>query len=99
MQEEVRSLRDLAHDGTVWFTVGAFVILGIVGVTVVNSSLAQQSKAHAVVAVAPDWTIAPCSWWAGESDPVLPPYTIANECVTDIGTISYAPSPTDHTIR
>lgn len=55
-----------------------------------NSSATSKSASHEV----PDWTIAPCTWWADTAQPVLPAYTVQNVCMTDDGTLSYAAAPT-----
>lgn len=40
---------------------------------------------------APDWTYAPCSWWADTQYPTIPPYTHTDYCAADDGTLIPAP--------
>ena len=36
----------------------------------------------------PDWTVEPCSLWATDAKPVLPPFTVTDACVEPNGNIS-----------
>lgn len=69
---------------------GAFTAGLIVG----NSEQPHYVAPNTALAEPADWTLAPCSLWADDSDPKLPPYTITNACVADDGTISLAPETT-----
>lgn len=62
--------------------------LGFLAATPQDTTIPNDPKQSSV---SPDWTLAPCAWWSGEVDPILPPYTITNECVEDDGTVSIAP--------
>lgn len=70
----------------------AMLIIGFsVGYLVGNPAMADNAPSKSSSKIAPDYTIARCNLWAGESSPVLPPYTATNVCITDDNSISVAP--------
>lgn len=55
-----------------------------------RQSASPSAAPSATATAAPDWTVAPCAWWAETSNPELPAYTYTDRCAADDGTIIFA---------
>jgi hypothetical protein len=70
-------------------TVAALIVAANVGLDRHDS--APIKPHHTVTEQAPDWTYAPCSWWADTQYPTIPPYTHTDYCAAEDGTLIPAP--------
>ena len=59
------------------------------GVLIGTGTLGENKTAQIPAGPPPDYTVANCDLWSTDTAPVLPPYTVANACLTDDEMISW----------
>ena len=59
------------------------------GVLIGTGTLGENKIAQIPAGPPPDYTVANCELWSTDTAPVLPPYTVANACLTDDEMISW----------
>lgn len=80
----------LARLAALTVTTAALVAAALTGYAIGHQDAAQQ-------ATTADIGVMPCSAWANDADPEIPPYTLTDACVDPSGTLHTAPTALEAT--
>lgn len=77
-------------------TAYAVVTLAIVAAALTGYGIGSNAP-HSAAQAPADITVMPCSAWANDAHPVIPPHTLTDACVDTRGTLHTAPTSTEKT--